>query len=118
MKTITPISIWDNGTVQEASVLNTYAINVQLNNSAIFWWGLFSTLDGQIANQLSQGNLTMSGEAYTQWTIDEYAWEYVATQLNLVITGDYVPPVPPVPGPPVEPTTTTTSTTTENVVID
>ena len=118
MKTITPISIWDNGTVQEASVLNTYAINVQLNNSAIFWWGLFSTLDGQIANQLSQGNLTMSGEAYTQWTIDEYAWEYVATQLNLVITGDYVPPVPPVPEPPVEPTTTTTSTTTENVVID
>ena len=113
MKTITPISIWDNGTVQEASVLNTYAINVQLNNSATFWWGLFSTLDGQIANQLSQGNLTMSGEAYTQWTIDEYAWEYVATQLNLVITGDYVPPVP---GPPVEPTTTTTSTTT--VVIE
>jgi hypothetical protein len=118
MKTIEPISIWDNGTVQEASVLNTYAINVQLNNSAIFWWGLFSTLDGQIANQLSQGNLTMSGEAYTQWTIDEYAWEYVATQLNLVITGEYVPPVPPVPEPPVEPTTTTTSTTTENVVID
>ena len=118
MKTITPISIWDNGTVQEASVLNTYAINVTLNNSAIFWWGLFSTVDGNIANQLSQGNLTMSGEAYTQWTIDEYAWEYVATQLNLVITGDYVPPVPPVPEPPVEPTTTTTSTTTENVVID
>lgn len=118
MKTIEPISIWDNGTVQEASVFNTYAINVQLNNSATFWWGLFSTLDGNIANQLSQGNLTMSGEAYTQWTIDEYAWEYVATQLNLVITGDYVPPVPPVPEPPVEPTTTTTSTTTENVVID
>ena len=113
MKNITPISIWDNGTVQEASVLNTYAINVTLNNSASFWWGLFSTVDGQIANQLSQGNLNMSGEAYTQWTIDEYAWEYVATQLNLVITGDYVPPVP---GPPVEPTTTT-STTTENVVI-
>ena len=114
MKTIQPISIWDNGTVQEASVLNTSAINVQLNNSAIFWWGLYSTLDGNIANQLSQGNLTMSGEAYTQWTIDEYAWEYVATQLNLTITGDYSPPVP---GPPVEPTTTTTSTTTENVVI-
>jgi hypothetical protein len=114
MKNITPISIWDNGTVQEASVLNTYAINVELNNSANFWWVLYSTVDGQIANQLSQGNLNMSGEAYTEWTIDEYAWEYVATQLNLTITGDYVPPVP---GPPVEPTTTTTSTTTENVVI-
>ena len=93
MKTIEPISIWDNGTVQEATVLNTYAVNVQLNNSATFWWGLFSTVDGNIFNTLSQGNLSMSGEAYTQWTIDEYAWEYVATQLNLTITGDYVPPV-------------------------
>ena len=92
MKTIQPISIWDNGTVQEASVLNTSAINVQLNNSAIYWWGLFSTIDGQIANQLSQGNLSMSGEAYTEWTIDSYAWDYIAEQLNLTITGDYVPP--------------------------
>ena len=91
MKTITPISIWDNGTVQEATVLNTYAVNVQLNNSATFWWGLYSTVDGNIANQLSQGNLNMSGEAYTEWTIDEYAWDWIATQLNLTITGDYVP---------------------------
>jgi hypothetical protein len=116
MKTIEPISIWDNGTVQEATVLNTYAINVQLNNSATFWWGLFSTVDGNISNQLSQGNLTMSGEAYTEWTIDEYAWEYVATQLNLVITGDYSPPTTSTTTT-LEPTTTT-STTTENVVID
>ena len=116
MKTIEPISIWDNGTVQEASVLNTYAINVTLNNSATFWWGLFSTVDGNISNQLSQGNLTMSGEAYTEWTIDEYAWEYVATQLNLVITGDYSPPTTSTTTT-LEPTTTT-STTTENVVIE
>ena len=104
MKTITPISIWDNGTVQEASVLNTYAVNVQLDNSATFWWGLFSTVDGQIANQLSQGNLSMSGEAYTEWTIDSYAWDYIAEQLNLTITGDYVPPVvEPIVEPIIEP---------------
>jgi hypothetical protein len=93
MKNIQPISIWDNGTVQEATVLNTYAVNVQLNNSATFWWGLYSTVDGQVANTLSQGNLSMSGEAYTEWQADSYAWDWVATQLNLIITGDYVPPV-------------------------
>jgi hypothetical protein len=93
MKTIEPISIWDNGIVQEATVLNTYANYVQLNQSATFLWVLFSTVDGQIANQLSQGNLTMTGEAYEQWQLDEYAWDYVAAQLNLTITGDYVPPV-------------------------
>ena len=115
MKTIQPISIWDNGTVQEASVLNTYAINVTLNNSATFWWGLFSTVDGNISNQLSQGNLNMSGEAYAEWTIDEYAWDWVAEQLNLTITGDYVPPTTSTTTT-LEPTTTT-STTTKNVVI-
>jgi hypothetical protein len=115
MKTITPISIWDNGTVQEATVLNTYAVNVTLNSSATFWWGLFSTVDGNIANQLSQGNLNMSGEAYAEWTIDEYAWDWVAEQLNLTITGDYVPPTTSTTTT-LEPTTTT-STTTENVVI-
>jgi hypothetical protein len=93
MKTIEPISIWDNGIVQEATVLNTYANYVQLNQSATFLWVLFSTVDGQIANQLSQGNLSMTGEAYDQWQLDEYAWDYVAAQLNLTITGDYVPPV-------------------------
>jgi hypothetical protein len=104
MKNIQPISIWDNGTVQEATVLNTYAINVTLNSSATFWWGLFSTVDGNIANQLSQGNLTMSGEAYTEWQEDLYAWDWIAAQLNLTITGDYVPPVPePMLKPIVEP---------------
>jgi hypothetical protein len=118
MKNITPISIWDKGTVQEASVLNTYANYVQLNNTASFVWVLFSTVNGNINNQLSQGNLNMSAEDYAKWNADEFAWDWIAAQLNLTITGDYVPPVPPVPGPPVEPTTTTTSTTTENVVID
>ena len=93
MKTIKPISIWDNGTVQEATVLNTYAVNVQLNNSATFWWGLYSTVDGNIKNALSQGNLNMSSEQYEQWNKDDFAWDWVAGQLNLTITGDYVPPV-------------------------
>lgn len=93
MKTIEPISIWDNGIVQEATVLNAYAINVTLNSSATFWWGLYSTVDGQVANILSQGNLSMTGEAYAEWQEDLYAWDWVAAQLNLTITGDYVPPV-------------------------
>jgi hypothetical protein len=53
--------------------------------------------DGAINNQLAQGNLTMTGEAYTDWTVDNYAWDWIAEQLNLVITGEYVPPVPPEP---------------------
>jgi hypothetical protein len=41
----------------------------------------------------------MTGEAYQEWNQDEFAWEWVAEQLNLTITGDYVPPVTIAPEP-------------------
>jgi hypothetical protein len=104
MKTIEPVSIWDNGQVLEAKILKTYAINVTLSTSATFYYSLLTeNEDLSVGQQVAQGNLTMTGEAYTQWTVDSYAWDWVAEQLNLTITGDYVTP------------TTTTTTTTEVV---
>jgi hypothetical protein len=47
----------------------------------------------------------MEGEAYTQWEVDSYAWDWIAEQLNLTITGDYVVPAPPTPEPVLEPET-------------
>ena len=103
MKTIEAVSVWDNGTVQQAVILNSYATNVTLNTSATFWYGLFTeNADTSLGIQVAQGNLTMTGDAYTQWQTDNYAWDWIAEQLNLTITGDYVPPVPPEPTP--EPT--------------
>jgi hypothetical protein len=103
MKTIEAVSIWDNGTVQQATILNSYAVNVTLNTSATFWYGLFTeTVDGNVGMQVAQGNLSMTGEAYADWSQDAYAWDWIAEQLNLTITGDYIPPVPPEPTP--EPT--------------
>ena len=90
MKNITPISIWDNGTVQEATVLNAYVINDNLINSAIFYYTLFS----ESLQQLAQGNLTMQGQDYDDWQTNDYAYEWVAKQLNLTIIGDYVKPEP------------------------
>lgn len=94
MKTIEPISIWDNGVSVEATVLNTYASNVILNSSATFWYGLYQNPDGPMPIVIAQGYVSMTGEAYEQWEIDSYAWDFVASSLNLVITGDYVPPIP------------------------
>jgi hypothetical protein len=95
MKTIEPVSIWDNGTVQEAKILNAYAINVTLGTSAVFYYQLFTeNVDLSVGLQLAQGNLTMTGEAYAQWEVDSYAWDWIAEQLNLTITGDYAPPQP------------------------
>ena len=113
MKTIQAVPIWDNGQTLEAKVLNAYAINVTLGTSATFYYALFSeTVDGNVGQMVAQGNLSMDTEAYIAWgNNDEYAWDWVAEQLNLTITGDYVPPVP-------DTTTTTTeapntTTTTE-----
>lgn len=100
MKTIKAVSIWDNGQTQKATVLNAYAVNVSLNTSATFYYSLMSeTAEGNVGNQLAQGNLTMSGDVYSEWDADNFAWDWIAEQLSLVITGEYVPPVPPEPTP-------------------
>ena len=113
MKTIEAVSIWDNGTVQEAKILNAYAINVTLSTSATFYYQLLAeTVDLAVGTQLAQGNLTMTGEAYQQWEIDSYAWDWIAQQLNLTITGDYAPPVPTTTSTTTEVPTTSTTTTT------
>lgn len=94
MKTIQPVSIWDNGQTIQAKVLNAYAVNVLLGTSATFYYALLAeNVDTTLGTVLAQGNLTMSGEAYQQWTTDNVAWDWIAAQLNLTITGDYVPPV-------------------------
>jgi hypothetical protein len=97
MKTIQPILIWDNGQNLEAKILNAYAINVTLGTSATFYYSLMTeNEDGNIGVQVRQGNLSMTEEAYTQWEVDSYAWDWVAAELKLTITGDYVPPVLPI----------------------
>ena len=94
MKLITEVSIWDNGKIKKASILNAYAVNLVLNESATFYYALYSqTKDGLQGDMLASGNLSMTGEDYNNWTSDEYVWKFIAKSLNLVITGDYVAPV-------------------------
>lgn len=87
MKEINPIQMWQNGVFVEATLLNAWAVNVVLNTSATFNY----TLLNQAQERLQQGELTMTGEAYTKWTKDTYAWDWIAQQLNLTIVGDYIP---------------------------
>lgn len=96
MKTIEAVSIWDNGQVQEAKILNAYAVNVSLGTSATFYYALLTeNADLSVGKQVAEGNLTMTGEDYAAWELDSYAWDWVAEQLSLTITGDYVAPQPP-----------------------
>jgi len=93
MKTISPIQSWINVKSVTATIFNMYVIGGVIGSSASFYYSL---LDSDLIN-VAQGNLIMSGEAYAGWgNDDEYAWDWAAEQLNLTITGDYVPPVPEV----------------------
>jgi hypothetical protein len=94
MKLIEEVSIWDNGVNKKATVLNAYVVNLILNESAAFYYGLSAqNEDGSIGETLTQGNLSMTGQDYEDWVIDNDAWDYIATSLNLIITGDYVAPI-------------------------
>jgi hypothetical protein len=91
MKLINEISIWDNGVNKKANILNAYVVNLILNESATFYYGLSAQNEnGSIGETLTQGNLSMTGEDYTEWLVDNDAWDYIAKCLNLVIIGDYI----------------------------
>jgi len=115
MKLIQPVTSWANGQSVEAKILNAYSINDNLVNSANFYYALLEeNADESVGAMVAQGNLTMTGDDYTNYETNLYAWDWVAAQLNLTIIGDYVPPVPSTTTTtteaPVETTTTTTTT--------
>jgi hypothetical protein len=110
MKTIEPVSVWFNGNEVQATVLASSSSNDNLFNSAIFNYQLLQVIVSpanpylEQLNILTNGTLLMDGETYQNWETNDYAYDWIAQQLNLTITGNYVPPVPPAPEP--EPTPT------------
>lgn len=121
MKTITPVSVWFNGQEAQASVLNASCSLDNLVNLATFNYQLMQIItidDLEYTVPVVNGQLSMSGADYDAWETNEYAYSWVATELNLTITGDYIRPVPTTTTTTTESpvTTTTTSTTTEEPV--
>jgi hypothetical protein len=84
MKQIQPVVFPLN--LGTAVILNAYCINDNLSTSATFYYALLS--DTQ--SQLQQGNLTMEGQDYADWTTNDYAYEWVAEQIDVTIIGNFV----------------------------
>jgi hypothetical protein len=84
MKQIQPVVFPLN--LGTAVILNAYCINDNLSTSATFYYALLS--DTQ--SQLQQGNLTMTGEDYDNWATNDYAYEWVAEQIDVTIIGNFV----------------------------
>ena len=84
MKQIEPVVFPLN--LGTATILNAYCINDNLSDSAIFYYALLS----ETQSQLQQGNLTMTGQDYALWVTNDYAYNWVASQIDVTIVGDYV----------------------------
>lgn len=90
MKQIQQVNIWQGGVSKAGTVLNSYVISDNLLDSATFYYSILT----QALELLTQGNLTMVGESYDLYSTNEDAWDWVSTQLNVTITGDYIPVEP------------------------
>jgi hypothetical protein len=99
MKQILPVTSWANGQEVQANVLNAYVLSDNLSTQAIFSYAIGTEVYNPALgiNALSSGTLTMTGQAYADYQTNQYAWGWIASQLNLTIVGDV----------------TTTTTTTE-----
>ncbi len=100
MKTIQPISSWQNGEEKQATLFDLISNYDNLNTSANFQYylnELVSSTQYPMYNTLVNGYLTMDGQDYIDWdtatNANEWAYNWAAAKLNLTITGDYVPPV-------------------------
>ena len=99
--------MWHNGKQVSANYLQLYATNDNLVNVAQFQYSLYAVAQESGANppyimntQLTNGNLTMTGDDYLSWEQNQYAWDWVAAQLNITY---------------VEQTTTSTTSSTTTV---
>ena len=79
MKQITPFTIWYSGSNETATQINTYCINDNLSTQAQFYWALYDV--NNIILQI--GNLTMTGTDYTAYETNQYAYDWIAKQLNI-----------------------------------
>lgn len=98
MKTIQPVSVWFNGAEHQATVLSCSVNSDNLMSAASFNYQLseVSNIENSInygLNQLASGSLYMTGQAYENWQTNDYAYDWIAQQLNLTITGNYVPSI-------------------------
>jgi len=87
MKQIQAIQIWVNGQEQTGNWINAYIINDNLQDSATFYWAIFSSDTN--GNQLSAGNLTISEPDYSVWDstadINSAAYQWICDQLGLIL---------------------------------
>jgi len=90
---IQPVQIWQNGQSETGNYIDASIVNDNLSDYAQFYWNISKvTTDSESVEtkqSLTQGNTTISGEAYVTWgtasDVNLAAYQYICTQLNLTL---------------------------------
>ena len=98
MKTITPQPIWIDGISKLATVIFSQVNSDNMKDTATFYFQLYEQVDVNIV-PLVKGTIDMTGSDYITYNsssdANAYAWDWIATSLNITITGEYIPPPTP-----------------------
>jgi len=93
MKAITPVNIWHEGSLKEASLLNVASSYDDLNTYATFSYRIMVATEqpeepvtppAAVNMIVASGTMYMGGQDYIDWdNSNEAAYDYVADKLNL-----------------------------------
>lgn len=90
MKTIEALNVWVKGQIKTAELFRLRTTNDNLSTTADFYYELLETDGVADPYVIAEGNVSITGTDYTTWKADtntnEYAYTWVASQLNLVLT--------------------------------
>jgi len=85
MKQIQPVSIWYNGQIFQATILNMTSISDNLSTQATFYYQLYVNPNFQVVD----ASISMEGDDYITYSTSSdsnaYAYQWGATQLNLTL---------------------------------
>lgn len=101
MKAITPVNIWHEGSLNEASLLNVASSYDDLNTYATFSYRIMVAAEVPeepitppmaINTIVASGTVYMGGQDYIDWdNSNDAAYEYVAEKLNLELVAETQP---------------------------
>ena len=95
MKTIQAVNIWTDGIQKQGVIFGCKSIYDNLKDTAEFQYGIYDSGE----NLLKLSTIKMLGQDYINWNnatdINEQAYLWVTTKLNITITGPYVYTVNP-----------------------
>jgi len=82
---IKQFKIWINGNLTPVDYLYTLCNCDNLKDTATFYYALYNEIDNKIGNKIAEGNLTMTGTDYEGFDSNEFAFNWVASQLKITI---------------------------------